>query len=395
MSKFLIDVTQSSRSSNNSGIQVVTRNLFREVESLYETVPVIWDNILCKYRFLGSSEFQNLRNPFRKNYKAKSRPNKQENPILKEIIKSLSSLNKTIKFNQYNENDNLFIFPEVFRDKRVFHIAKLNYEKLKKVGIFHDANVLRNPGTTPPARIKNFNNYLRIISSFSAISCVSKESKDSLEKLSFNKKTQHHITVHHLPVEKSRIYTKTKDRKIPLILCVSTLAYNKNHLTLLQSAEKLWGRGFDFELELIGQSDPTWSQKILENVNYLITKKRPVRWLKHVDQETLEQKYSNCLFTVYPSLYEGFGLPILESLSRSKPCICGSNGAIGEVSKGGGCINLFNQESVEELSSAMEELILNPTKLNQLKLEADGRNYGTWKAYANNVMNFFFSQVHA
>ena len=88
-------------------------------------------------------------------------------------------------------------------------------------------------------------------------------------------------------------------------------------------------------------------------------------------------------------------LPILESLSRSKPCICGSNGAIGEVSKGGGCINLFNQESVEELSSAMEELLLNPEKLKQLKLEADGRNYGTWKAYANNVMNFFFSQVHA
>ena len=155
MSKILIDVTQSSRSSNNSGIQVVTRNLFREVESLYETVPVIWDNILCKYRFLGSSEFQNLRNPFRKNYKAKSRPNKQENPILKEIIKSLSSFNKIIKFKQYNENDNLFIFPEVFRDKRVFHVEKLNYEKLKKVGIFHDANVLRNPNATPLARTKN------------------------------------------------------------------------------------------------------------------------------------------------------------------------------------------------------------------------------------------------
>ena len=40
-------------------------------------------------------------------------------------------------------------------------------------------------------------------------------------------------------------------------------------------------------------------------------------------------------------------------------------------------MNLLNQESVEELSSAIQELLLNPGKLRQLKLEADGRNYGT------------------
>ena len=393
MSKILIDVTQSSRSSNNSGIQVVTRNLFREVESLHETIPVIWDNILCKYRFLSASEFQYLRNPFYKKYTAKSRPNKQENPFLKEIIKSLFSFNKIINFEHYVQKKSLFIFPEVFRDKRVFHINKLINVKLKKVGIFHDANVLRNPNTTPLARTKNFNNYLDIISSFRALSCVSKESKQSLEKIFFDKKSQSQIEVHHLPVEKPSRHVPSSERRIPLILCVSTLAYNKNHLTLLQSAERLWKSGLDFELELIGQYDPSWSHKVLESVNHLIAKKRPVKWLKHVDQETLEEKYSDCSFTVYPSLYEGYGLPILESLSRSKPCICGSNGAIGEVSKGGGCMNLLNQESVEELSSAIQELLLNPGKLKQLKLEADGRNYGTWKEYSKNIINFFFSTI--
>ena len=393
MSKILIDVTQSSRSSNNSGIQVVTRNLFREVESLYETIPVIWDNILCKYKFLSASEFQYLRNPFYKRYTAKSRPNKQENPFLKEITKSLFSFNKTINFEHYVEKNSLFIFPEVFRDKRVFHINKLVNVKLKKVGIFHDANVLRNPNTTPLARTKNFNNYLDIISSFRALSCVSKESKQSLEKIFFDKKSQSQIEVHHLPVEKLSRHVPSSERRIPLILCVSTLAYNKNHLTLLQSAERLWKSGLDFELELIGQYDPSWSHKVLESVNHLIAKNRPVKWLKHVDQETLEEKYSDCSFTVYPSLYEGYGLPILESLSRSKPCICGSNGAIGEVSKGGGCMNLLNQESVEELSSAIQELLLNPGKLKQLKLEADGRNYGTWKEYSKNIINFFFSTI--
>jgi len=46
----------------------------------------------------------------------------------------------------------------------------------------------------------------------------------------------------------------------------------------------------------------------------------------------------NALFTVYPSLMEGFGIPILESLWHGKPCVCGGNGALGEVARGGGCL---------------------------------------------------------
>ena len=118
-------------------------------------------------------------------------------------------------------------------------------------------------------------------------------------------------------------------------------------------------------------------------------KQRPIKWLKHIDQETLEQKYSTCSFTVYPSLYEGFGLPILESLSRSKPCICGSNGAIGEVSKRGGCINLANQESVDEMMIAIQSLLLDPNRLEQLRNETEEINYGTWEEYTKNVTEFF------
>jgi len=62
---------------------------------------------------------------------------------------------------------------------------------------------------------------------------------------------------------------------------------------------------------------------------------RPIRWLKHVDDRTLHQAYRECLFTVYPSLMEGFGIPILESLWHGNRCVCGGNGALGEVARGG------------------------------------------------------------
>ena len=50
--------------------------------------------------------------------------------------------------------------------------------------------------------------------------------------------------------------------------------------------------------------------------------------------------YRECLFTVYPSLMEGFGLPILESLWHGKPCVCGGNSARLEVARGGGCLTV-------------------------------------------------------
>lgn len=393
MGKILIDVTQSSRSSNNSGIQVVTRNLFREIKSFHEIIPIIWDDKICRYSQLSMHEHQNLTNPFSSGYLAKARPNKEENPFLKELLKTILRLNKIINFHHYNSKSDFIFFPEVFRDKRVKYIHKLIDSTMKKVGIFYDANVLRNPDFTPIARTKNFKNYLEIISSFNAISCISNESKQTFEKLCFDGRKQSHLNVKHLPVEKPKGNYLKIEQKIPLILCISTLAYNKNHLTLLKAVERLWASGLTFELELIGQYDPSWSHKVLEHLNILQNKQRPIRWLKHIDQEILEKKYSTCSFTVYPSLYEGFGLPILESLSRSKPCICGSNGAIGEVSKGGGCINLSNQENVEEVSNAIRNLLLNPSKLNQLILEANGRNYGNWKEYTINLLEFFYKHT--
>ena len=314
MGKILIDVTQSSRSSNNSGIQVVTRNLFREIKSFNEIVPITWDDRICKFALLSKKELKILTHPFSNSYLAKARPNKEENPFHKDLFKTILRINRTVNFRHYNPKSDLVFFPEVFRDKRVKHIHKLIDFRYKKVGIFYDANVLRNPKFTPLARTKNFENYLKIISSFNAISCISNESKSTLEKLSFDGKIQDHITVDHLPVEKPKKNYPSTIQKNPLILCVSTLAYNKNHLTLLKAVERLWASGITFELELIGQYDPSWSHKVLEQIKILQNKQRPIKWLKHVDQEILERKYSTCSFTVYPSLFEGFGLPILESL---------------------------------------------------------------------------------
>ena len=91
-----LDVTQSCRSSNNSGIQVVTRNLFRELDKLREITPMTWDSRLRSYVRLNRNELHRLANPFSANYRPRSRPNKEENPIVKELIATLLRLSKRI-----------------------------------------------------------------------------------------------------------------------------------------------------------------------------------------------------------------------------------------------------------------------------------------------------------
>ena len=389
MEKLFIDVTQSCRSSNNSGIQVVTRNLFREIKSLHKPIPIIWDNRLCKFAFLSKKELLNLENPFNNTYKPKSRPNKQENPFYKELLSSIFRVKRCLDLNKKSSGNDMILFPEVFRDKRVKYLPRLLHSEFRKVGLFHDANVLRNPSKTPDARSRNFKDYLKVMANIDIISCVSTESHNAFIKHTINRKKSQITKVHHLPVEKPCIKKNVKKPDTPLIICVSTLGYNKNHLTLLNAAERLWDEKLNFSIELIGQADTSWTPKVIDTIEKLKKKQRAIKWLQHIDQDTLESKYSECLFTVYPSLYEGFGLPILESLIRGKPCICGKNGALGEVSSGGGCLTLDDQSDVKELLDGIRALLTNAPLRKKLHKETQQRNYGNWKNYATELISFF------
>jgi len=393
MGRVFIDVTQSCRSSNNSGIQVVTRNLFREISSLYNVTPIIWDNHLRKYAKLNSKELKNLSNPFSGTYNPRPRPNKQENPIYIELISSVLRCRRFVSLDKKPKKEDLLVLPEVFRDKRVFFISRSTHPTMPKAGIFYDANVLRDPLNTPKSRLKNFNNYLQCLSNCEAISCISEDSRKTFEDLDKKNALQKRIEVHPLPVTPPPTsYSSLKPSSVPLVLCVSTLGYNKNHICLLEAAEKLWKEGRNFKLELVGQADPSWTPKVLDEINRLAARGRMIKWLMHVDQDTLEEKYSDCSFTIYPSLFEGYGLPVLESLIRKKPCICGKNGALGEVSQGGGCLTLENQKDPEQLAQAIRQLLANTSLLKSLAEEAGNRNFITWKSYAKNLFSFFQNQ---
>jgi glycosyltransferase involved in cell wall biosynthesis len=91
--------------------------------------------------------------------------------------------------------------------------------------------------------------------------------------------------------------------------------------------------------------------------------------------------YARSAFTVYPSLMEGFGLPVLESLAHGKPCICSGRGALGEAARGGGCVAL-EQVDAPALAGAIETLLCSPPERARLEAAARARTFKTWSECA-------------
>lgn len=78
----------------------------------------------------------------------------------------------------------------------------------------------------------------------------------------------------------------------------------------------------------------------------------------------LASVYSNAALFVYPSLYEGFGIPPLEAMSLGCPVVCGNNSSIPEVA--GNAAEYFTAESVDSMRVTMESVLGSSSRRDQL-----------------------------
>lgn len=133
----------------------------------------------------------------------------------------------------------------------------------------------------------------------------------------------------------------------PFVLCVSTLEVRKNHVCLYHVWRRLAAeRGDDCpELLLIG-TRYVLMDDLLHQMRHDTTVNTRITMLTSVPDEELAWYYANCLFTIYPSLYEGWGLPVSESLRLGKYCIASGASSIPEA--GGDLVDYFDPVDVAE-----------------------------------------------
>ncbi len=121
------------------------------------------------------------------------------------------------------------------------------------------------------------------------------------------------------------------------VLFVSTVEPRKNHALLLRVWKRLAGgegRGTGgFKLVFAGRRG--WmTDDVFAAMASNAVLSRDVVHVVNASDETLHRLYSGAAFCVYPSLYEGFGLPVIEAFAHGKPVIASSAGALPEAAGG-------------------------------------------------------------
>ena len=167
---------------------------------------------------------------------------------------------------------------------------------------------------------------------------------------------------------------------LPLVLCVGSHEPRKNHLAVLHAAELLWRDGIRFSLLFVGGN--AWrSEDFVTALDDLQASGRPVGTVRGLDDELLWAAYSLARCTVFPSLNEGYGLPVAESLATGTPAITSDFGSMREIAADGGAL-LVDPRSDESLRDALRALLTDDAAYAELSEQARNRRQRTWDQYA-------------
>lgn len=179
-------------------------------------------------------------------------------------------------------------------------------------------------------------------------------------------------------------------------LFVSTVESRKNHTLLIEVWRRLVEKhGWDGVPHLVLAGRPAFGAdnvvRLLEENRYLDGKVRLVSGLTDAE---LEQAYRSCRITVFPSLLEGWGLPVTESLAYGKLCVASSRASIPEA--GGDLVDYFDPGDPEDALRKIEQPLFDPDYLLTREREIASRfSKVSWKTYTDDMMRMLGRLSHA
>ena len=160
----------------------------------------------------------------------------------------------------------------------------------------------------------------------------------------------------------------------PFVLYVSTIERRKNHEVLYRAYHLLVKAGHKEKLpKLVFVGMPGWGVgELLKDLELDPLTQGLVVQLNHVNDAELNLLYKRAEFCVYPSLYEGWGLPVGEALALGKPVLASAKGSLPEV--GGNLVRYVDPWNVQAWADSILELIESPQKL-QAMTDDTVKNY--------------------
>jgi glycosyltransferase involved in cell wall biosynthesis len=374
-----LDVTNACRSPVNTGVRRMQRGLHEWLKTRDDYVPVCWQSAWQSYRTLRRSDYRNLEESRRA--RGLQLYDFFAPGMFSDWLRVVDDGMRLLDFFREARPVDTLLISDLLWDNRAPVIHRLWETGLHRVAIFHDAIALRQKQSRVDAYFCRRG--IRALAEMDAVVCISQEAEDDLlhywGRLRL-RPTSTFVVPWPVPFFGPRpmIFPNFHARSL---LYVARLEPHKNHLRLLEACEKLWWQGLHFNLRLIGsKSYPDHAWRVSARLHWLRAKGRPLTWDRHVSESELHAAYRDSSFTVFPSVIEGFGLPIIESLWHGRPVICSGEGAIGELAKGGGCAQV-DTRSVDSLAEEIRRMLTDEAHYEKLFLEAQFRVYQDWAGY--------------
>ncbi len=243
------------------------------------------------------------------------------------------------------------------------YILKIKSEDgIKLVPIIYDLCPILTPQFCSKGIRKTYKNYMEKTLEYSdLVLAISKNTQSDVKSwLRSMKKSTPPIEVFRLGDEIGDGEATQPQQKLPkeFILCVGTIEARKNHMGLYYAYELARQKGIDLPPLVIAGRRGWLAKDFYEIIKTDPTIKNRFIFMHNMNDKELAWLYENCLFSVYPAFYEGWGLPVAESLLRGVPVLTSNTSSIPEIA--GDLLEYFSPYSSEEIMLALNKYYSNP-----------------------------------
>ena len=260
----------------------------------------------------------------------------------------------------------------------------------------HDLSFYRYPETQPPERLNWLSEgLLRTLNQAKGIITDSQFTKDELISLlgvPGNRINVVHlgVTANYRPRDKDVLAEKLREFDLApksYILSVGTLEPRKNISKLLRAYELL-PDSLKEQWPLVIAGMRGWKDQEITKRMEKLARNGKLRPLGYVPDDKLPLIYAGATLFVYPSLYEGFGLPALEAMASGVPVIVSNRASLPEVVGEAGA--LIDPEDIESLAHVIESLLLDQAKREQMAMAGlqQAKRF-TWEACAKKTFRIY------
>jgi glycosyltransferase involved in cell wall biosynthesis len=265
----------------------------------------------------------------------------------------------------------------------------------RAAAVFHDLIPLRHPYTTWPQSVARHPEYVKLLARFDRVWAVSEAGRSDL--LAFWRwqgiEQPPPVEVLALGADFNKAPRATGPRiaegGLPSLLCVGILEPRKNQSLVLDVCETLWGEGRSFELHLVGRVNPHFGKPVVRRLRQLRRTRPGLFYHEAASDGALSRLYSRARASLFPSLAEGCGLPLLESLWMGVPCICSDLPVLRENAGAGGCHCVASDDRAA-WAAAIRRILDDDALVGRLAAEAVLRPLPTWADTARALSYSFF-----